>query len=277
MSVLTRNNVVTFGSGSRPMIFAHGFGCDQGVWRYITPAFEDTHRIILFDYVGCGGSQKCAYDMKRYATLDGYALDVLEICDALHLEDVIFVGHSVSSMIGMLAAKQRPELFRNMIMLGPSACYVNEPGYEGGFEREELEKLVATIGVGTEWARQLATAALGSPEYPELTNEITSLFCSMSPEVAQGFAKATLLTDNRQALQNHSIQTLVLQVAHDVIAPVSVGEYMSRSMRDCTLVKIDAVGHFPHLAAPKSTIAAMWQHLYQSQPETSMQAEVDYF
>jgi sigma-B regulation protein RsbQ len=266
MDILARNNVKVIGKGSQVMMFAHGFGCDQSIWRYVTPAFEDAFRIVLFDYVGCGASDRSFYSERRYATLEGYALDILEIAAAMDLEEIIFVGHSVSSMIGLLAAKECPELFRSMIMIGPSPCYVNEPGYEGGFERSDLEQMVATIGVGTEWAASMANAGMGSTEHPQLTEELISLFCSMEPRIAHQFAEATLFSDNRAYLCGHAIDTLVIQGEIDVIAPVSVGEYIRRSMQNATLVKLDAVGHFPHLNAPKQTISAMWDYLYQTWP-----------
>lgn len=264
MNILHRNNVNVFGSGRQPMVFAHGFGADQSIWRYITPEFESAYKIVLFDYVGCGLSDRNAYDAERYATLDGYAQDVVEVCEALELKDVIFVAHSVSGMIGILAAKLKPELFKSMIMLGPSACYINEPGYEGGFEREQLEDLVLAIGAGQEWAGGFATTALGGTKYPELTEELIRLFCSMEPGAAQQFAKATLFSDHRSRLQDHKVQTLVLQGSRDQIAPVSAGEYIRRSMQNSSLVELDTDGHFPQLNAPSKTITAMWNYLYQS-------------
>jgi sigma-B regulation protein RsbQ len=270
MDVLQRNNVKVIGKGSQVMMFAHGFGCDQSIWRYVTPAFEESFRIVLFDYVGCGGSDRSFYSERRYANLDGYTMDVLEIAAALHLEDIIFVGHSVSSMIGVLAARQCPELFRSMIMIGPSPCYVNEPGYQGGFDKADLEQMVSTIGVGTEWAASMANAGMGTTDHPRLTEELVSLFCSMDPAIAHRFAAATLFSDNRAYLQDHAINTLVIQGGVDVIAPVSVGEYIRRSMQNATLVKLDAVGHFPHLNAPRQTIDAMWEHLYQTWPQPTV-------
>ncbi len=261
MDVLRRNNVRCFGNGFRPMLFAHGFGCDQSMWRYITPAFEDAYRIILFDYVGCGKSDLASYDSLRYSSLEGYAQDILDICQALHLRDVTFVGHSVSSMTGIIAAKKRPELFNRMIMLGPSACYINEPGYEGGFNRQDLDKLLKIIGVGTEWADGLGKAVMANPKRPELAMELISLFCDLDPAVARQFAQVTFLSDSRSMLAEHGIPTLIMQCSDDVVAPISAGEYIKERIQEGALVQLQATGHFPQMSAPDETISTIWDYL----------------
>jgi sigma-B regulation protein RsbQ len=261
--IVSRNNVKVFGSGAQPMLFAHGFGCDQNMWRFVTPAFADDYRIVLFDYVGSGKSDLASYDAERYATLDGYASDVLEVCHALELRDVIFVGHSVSSMIGVLAANREPELFERLILIGPSPRYINEaPDYTGGFERSDIEGLLETMEknyIG--WANFLAPAIMKNPEHPELSSELAASFCSTDPVIARRFAEATFFADNRDDLADVKIPSLIMQCSHDMIAPSSVGEYMSRALPGSRLRVLRATGHCPHMSHPAETIAVMREYL----------------
>src|SRR3954447_25939620 len=222
--VLSRNNVKVSGSGTQPMIFAHGFGCDQTMWRFVTPAFEADYRVILFDYVGSGKADVSAYDPDRYATLDGYAQDVLDICAALDLHDVIFVGHSVSSMIGVLAANRAPERFSRLVMVGPSPRYINDTGYVGGFERADIEGLLDLMDknyIG--WANFLAPVVMKNGERPELTKELHDSFCSTDPKITRRFAETTFFSDNRADLPRLRVPALILQCSEDAIAPVEVG------------------------------------------------------
>jgi sigma-B regulation protein RsbQ len=262
-TVLSRNNVKVFGSGTQPMLFAHGFGCDQNMWRFVTPAFADDYRVVLFDYVGSGKSDLASYDLERYSTLDGYASDVLDVCHALDLHDVIFVGHSVSSMIGVLAAKREPELFERLILIGPSPRYINElPDYVGGFERADIEGLLETMEknyIG--WANFLAPAIMKNPEHPELSSELAASFCSTDPVIARRFAEATFFADNRSDLASVTVPSLIMQCSDDMIAPSSVGEYMSRALRGSTLRVLRATGHCPHMSHPEETIAVMQEYL----------------
>ena len=260
--VLTRNNVKILGKGTQPMLFAHGFGCDQHMWRYITPAFENDYRIILFDYVGAGGSDLAAYHPDRYGNLHGYALDVVEICAALQLKDTIFVGHSVSSMIGLLAAIEAPEHFAKLVMVGPSPCYINDTGYKGGFERSDIEGLLDTMDknyIG--WANFLAPQIMGHAERPELGEELKESFCSTDPVIARQFAEATFFSDNRSDLPKTDLPTLILQCSEDIIAPVEVGEYLSRNLKNSTLRVMKATGHCPHMSEPEETITLIRQYL----------------
>ncbi len=263
IDVLSRNNVKVFGSGSQPMLFAHGFGCDQNMWRLITPAFEDEYRIILFDYVGSGKSDLSAYDAARYRRLDGYAQDVLDICHALDLEEVILVGHSVSSMVAVLAANREPERFERLILIGPSPRYVNDPpGYVGGFERGDIEGLLDMMDrnyVG--WANFLAPAIMKNPERPELSEELTESFCSTDPVIARRFAEATFFADNRDDLPRVRVPSLILQCAEDMIAPSQVGEYVHRALPGSTLRMMRATGHCPHMSHPEETIQAIREYL----------------
>ena len=262
-SVQTRNNVKILGRGTRPMLFAHGFGCDQNMWRFITPAFEDDYRIVLFDYVGAGKSDLSAYDADRYATLEGYAADVLDVCDELDLQDIVFVGHSVSSMVGVLAANRAPARFSRLILIGPSPRYINDaPDYVGGFERTDIEGLLETMDknyIG--WANYLAPAIMKNADRPELGEELAESFCSMDPVIARRFAEATFFADNRADLAQVRVPSLILQCSEDIIAPLDVGQYLARELPNSTLKVMKACGHCPHMSEPEETIALMKDYL----------------
>lgn len=261
-SVTTRNNVQILGRGTQPMLFAHGFGCDQNMWRFITPAFEADYKIILFDYVGAGKSDTAAYNPERYASLQGYATDVLEICGELQLKNVIFVGHSVSGMIGLLAALENPSYFEKLIMIGPSPSYINDGAYKGGFERKDIEELLETMEknyIG--WANFLAPNIMGNKERSELGEELTESFCSTDPVIARQFAQATFFSDNRNDLKKNRIPALLLQCSDDIIAPEGVGEYVFKNLPNSTLRLMKATGHCPHMSAPEETIALMKEYL----------------
>lgn len=256
--ILKRNNVKVIGSGSETMMFAHGFGCDQHVWAGMIDAFKDQYQLILFDYVGAGCSDLTAYDPVRYGTLQGYAQDVIEICEALGLSKVIFVGHSVSSMIGVLAANQLPDLFSKLVFLGPSPCYINEDGYVGGFNRKDLEDLLAVMDNNyLGWARALAPQIMGNSERPALGESLTNSFCATDPEIAKQFARVTFLSDYRDDLPKLSVPSLTLQCSADIVAPVEVGMYVNRVTPGNQLVILQATGHCSHLSAPDETISAI--------------------
>ena len=238
------------------MMFAHGFGCDQNMWRLILSAFTPDYRVILFDYVGAGKSDLNAYTPERYSSLEGYAQDVLDICEALDLTQVIFVGHSVSSMIGLLAAIQAPERFSHLILVSPSPSYLNDlPHYRGGFERAEIEGLLSMMDKNyMGWANMLAPLIMHNAERPELTQELEQSFCSTDPVIARRFAEVTFFSDNRTDLPNVLVPSLILQSAVDAIAPVEVGQYMHRHMPASTLQLMQATGHCPHMSHPQETI-----------------------
>jgi sigma-B regulation protein RsbQ len=264
MNVLTRNNVRISGRGTQPMLFAHGFGCDQNMWRFVAPAFEEDYKVILFDYVGSGRSDVGTYDAKRYGSLAGYTQDVLDIVHELDLTDVIFVGHSVSSMVGVLAANAEPERFAKLVMIGPSPRYINDgdSSYVGGFERADIEGLLDTMDhnfVG--WADFMAPVIMKNPERPELTSELASSFCSTDPKIARNFAEATFFADNRDDLAKVRVPSLVLQVSDDAIAPVSVGEFVRDAIPGSAFRLLDATGHCPHMSHPAETIEAMKEYL----------------
>jgi sigma-B regulation protein RsbQ len=240
------------------MVFAHGFGCDQNMWRFVWPAFASDHRIVLFDHVGHGESDAGAFDERRYATLDGYANDVLEICDELGLEDVIFVGHSVSAMIGVLAAAREPDRFARLILVGPSPRYIDDEDYVGGFTRADIDELLASLESNyLGWSSAMAPAIMGNPDRPELGEELTNSFCRTDPAIAAHFARVTFLGDNRSDLGRIRTPSLVLQCSEDAIAPRSVGEYVHDHLTDSRFVLLRATGHCPNLSAPDETVAAI--------------------
>ena len=262
VDVIARNNVKISGNGQQPMLFAHGFGCDQNMWRFVKGAFEPNYKVIMFDYVGSGKSDLSAYDEKKYSTLNGYAQDVLDIVRALDLRDVVFVGHSVSSMIGVLAANQEPDRFERLIMIGPSPRYINDEQYFGGFERKDIDGLFEMMDrnfIG--WANFLAPAIIKNPDRPELGEELTQSFCSTDPVIARRFAEATFLADNRADLARVTVPSLVLQCADDMVAPDAVGEYVSGQLANSTLRRMKATGHCPHMSHPDETVALIKEYL----------------
>ena len=259
MTVAERNNVQELGDPSgRPMLFAHGFGCDQNMWRFVAPAFADDHRVVLFDHVGSGGSDLSAWDARKYGHLAGYATDVLEICDELGLADVVFVGHSVSSMIGVLAAARRPELFGALVLVGPSPRYINDDGYVGGFDEPDIDELLDALDSNyLGWSAQMAPVIMGNAERPDLGSELTASFCRTDPEIARHFARVTFTSDNRADLEAVRTPTLVLQCSNDVIAPDEVGRYVHERIAGSSFTRLAATGHCPNLSAPEETVAAI--------------------
>jgi sigma-B regulation protein RsbQ len=266
-AVLKRNNFKVLGQGQQPMMFAHGYGCDQNMWRFITPAFEDRYKIILFDHVGHGHSDADAFDLRRYGSLDGYADDVLAICQELDLKDVIFVGHSVSAMIGVLAAIREPERFDRLVLIGPSPCYINDGDYVGGFKREDIEGLLDFLDSNhLGWSSTMAPIIMGNPNRPELGEELTNSFCRTNPEIAKHFARVTFLSDNRADLPSLTTRVLIRQCSQDAIAPEAVGRYMHQNLPSSEFVQLSATGHCPNLSAPEETIAAMEAFLRHPAP-----------
>jgi sigma-B regulation protein RsbQ len=257
--VLTRNNVVVGGRpDARPMMFAHGFGCDQNMWRFVVPAFEDRFRTVLFDYVGAGASDLRAYDPDRYATLDGYARDVVDICEALDLRDAVFVGHSVSSMIGVLASLAAPGRIGALVLIGPSPRYIDDAGYVGGFSAADIDELLASLDSNyLGWSSAMAPVIIANPDRPELGAELTASFCRADPDIQKRFARATFLSDNRRDLARVRVPTLVLQCSEDVIAPDAVGAFVADGIPVSRFVRLRATGHCPNLSAPDETIGAI--------------------
>jgi sigma-B regulation protein RsbQ len=258
MDPLSRHNVKVSGKGDRFIMFAHGFGCDQNMWRFVAPAFEETHRVILFDHVGCGQADSSIYDPERHSTLQGYAQDVVEIARALGVADGIFVGHSVSAMIGILAARQAPELFGKLVLIGPSPCYINDGDYRGGFERSDIDELMTFMDSNfLGWSAALTPQIMGNSDRPELAEELNNSFCRTDPDIAKSFARVTFLSDNRRDLAGVNLPVLILQCSEDLIAPDSVGAYVHAQLPGSELVKLQATGHCPNLSAPEETVEAI--------------------
>ena len=256
--LLTRNNVNVSGKGSRAMMFSHGFGCDQSMWAEVAGAFEEDFRIILFDHVGAGRSDLSAYDLQKYSTLDGYADDVVQIGRALDLKNAVFVGHSVSAMIGALASIKAPGMFSDLIMVGPSPRYLDDEGYVGGFSSGQVEELLEFLADNhLGWSAAMAPAIMGNRDRPKLGERLANSFCATDPEIAREFARVTFLSDNREDLAKVVARTLVLQCSDDIIAPISVGEYVHATIPGSHYRLLNATGHCPNLSAPEEVTAAI--------------------
>ncbi len=241
----------------QPMLFAHGFGCNQEMWRLVAPHFEDRFRVVLFDYVGSGNAKR-RFRKHKYQTLDGYADDLVEICTELDLREIVFVGHSVSAMIGLLAAQEIADRFAKTILISPSPCYLNIDDYEGGFTKAEIDQLLESLESNPfGWSSQLAAMIMNNPDRPELAQELDDSFCKMDPEVASVFASATFLADHRSILKGHPIETLIVQNKKDRIASEAVGRFTSQQIVGSKIVYLDNIGHCPHLSASRQTIEAM--------------------
>jgi sigma-B regulation protein RsbQ len=254
-----RNNVVLCGRADGPVVMlVHGFGCDQNLWRRIVPGLEQDFRVVLFDHVGAGHSDLSAWDPQRYATLDGYADDVLRICDELDLRQVVLVGHSVSAMIGVLAVAREPERFAGLVLLCPSPRYIDDAGYRGGFSQADIDELLDSLDSNyLGWSAAMAPVIMGNPERPELGEELANSFCRTDPLIARAFARTTFLSDNRSDLARVTVPTLVLQCSSDAIAPPEVGEFVRAQIPGSRLVMLAATGHCPQLSAPDATLAAI--------------------
>lgn len=258
MSSATRNNVKISGAGTTTMMFAHGFGCDQNMWRFVAPAFEDRYTTVLFDHVGAGRSDLSAYDPAKYADLSGYADDVVEIARDLRLRGAIFVGHSVSAMIGAIAAIRAPEIFEALVMVSPSPRYIDDDGYVGGFSADQIDELLDLLEENPlGWSAAMAPVIMANPDRPELGEELNNSFCRTDPEIAKAFARVTFTSDNRADLPRVSTRTLVLQCSEDVIAPAQVGAYVHDHLPNSELIILNATGHCPNLSAPDEVIDAI--------------------
>ncbi|MBW3468422.1 alpha/beta fold hydrolase [Arthrospiribacter ruber] len=256
MTTKTKNNVKITGKPEHPTImFAHGYGCDQSMWRFVVPSFTDGFQVITFDHVGSGNSDQSAYDFEKYDSLDGYAGDVIEILEENGLDQVIFIGHSVSAMIGALVAIKRPELIKKLVMIGPSPCYINKEDYYGGFEEKDIEEMISTLEDNyLGWSSYITPVIIGRPDKPEFSEELNNSFCSIRPDIAKHFAKVTFTSDNRNDLSKIKVPTLIIQTEPDVIAPEKVGEYVYHQISGSVFTKIQTAGHCPHLTAPELTI-----------------------
>ncbi|MFF5426317.1 MULTISPECIES: alpha/beta fold hydrolase [unclassified Streptomyces] len=263
MDIARRNNVTVTGNPrGRTVVLAHGFGCDQNMWRLTVPALARDHRVVLFDYVGCGRSEPSAFTEDRYASLDGYARDVVEVCEELDLRDAVLVGHSVSAMVGVLAADAAPERIGALVMVAPSPRYIDDEGYRGGFSAEDIDELLASLEANyLGWSATMAPVIMGNPERPELGAELTNSFCATDPDIARVFARTTFLSDSRDDLRTVRVPTLVLECTEDVIAPREVGAFVHRAIPGSTLITLRATGHCPQLSAPEATNEAVLDFL----------------
>jgi sigma-B regulation protein RsbQ len=258
MDLQRRNNVQVRGDGPVTVVFSHGFGCDQSMWRFLTPAFESRYRVLTYDLVGSGGSDASAYHRDRYGSLQGYADDLLEIVEHYCDGPVILIGHSVSSIIGLLATVKAPARFAAQVMVGPSPCYINDEGYTGGFSREDIDDLLLSMDSNyLGWSSSMAPAIMGVPEQPQLGAELTNAFCRNDPDIARHFAKVTFLSDHRADVARSTVPALILQCSDDIIAPMTVGSYMKEHLPNSELVVIDNVGHCPHMSAPTASSQAI--------------------
>jgi sigma-B regulation protein RsbQ len=261
-NVIKRNNVQIKGKGHQTMIFAHGFGCDHNMWRHVAPAFENDYRVVLFDNVGAGGSDLASFDRKKYGTLHGYARDVNEILRAVGAENAVFVGHSVSAMVGILACIEEPALFDRLVLVGPSPSYLNDGEYVGGFNREDIEQMLDFLDTNyLGWSGAMAPAIMGNADRPDLAGELENSFCRTDPDIAGHFARTTFLSDHRADLPKLRKPSLILQCSDDVIAPDAVGRYMHAQLQDSTFVQMRATGHCPNLSAPEETIREIRAYL----------------
>nr|WP_255724094.1 alpha/beta hydrolase [Terrimonas ginsenosidimutans] len=262
-SVLKRNNVRVIGKGTRPLFFTHGFGCDQNMWRYIYPSFEQDYKIVLIDHVGAGDSDLTAYSFDKYNTLDGYVEDILEVIDELQLSEVTFVGHSVSALMGILAAIRRPEVFCQLVLVSPSPSYINDGNYTGGFTRHQIDELLEALDDNhLGWSMTMAPVIMGNPDREDLREELANSFCRTDPAIARQFARTTFLSDKRDVIGETPVPSLILQCSNDIIAPVEVGMYMHEQIPASKLVILKATGHCPNLSAPAETISAIQAYLH---------------
>lgn len=258
MTTVTRNHVQIAGEGPRTMVFAHGFGCDQNMWRFVAPAFEHDFKTVLFDHVGAGQSDLAAYDAEKYSSLSGYADDLVEICRELGLTGAVFVGHSVSAMIGILASLKAPHLFESLVLVGPSPRYIDDGAYVGGFSASQIDELLESLDDNhLGWSAAMAPAIMGNADRPELADELANSFCRTDPEIAKAFARVTFTSDNRADLSRVTARTLILQCRDDIIASEAVGQYVLEHVPGSQMVVLDASGHCPNLSAPEAVVSAI--------------------
>ncbi|MUP46062.1 alpha/beta hydrolase [Gramella sp. BOM4] len=261
-SLIKRNNINIIGEGKQPIVFAHGYGCDQNMWRFVYPAFLSDYKVVLFDHVGAGNSDGSYYNSGKYNDLQAFADDILEICHGLELKDVILVGHSVSAMIALLGVVKDPSIFSKVVMIGPSPCYINKNGYKGGFSEEDIHELLYTLDDNfLGWSAKMAPVIMGNPDRPELGEELTNSFCRTNPEIAKEFAHLTFLSDNRSDLPKLKLPTLIIQTKSDAIAPLEVAEFVHKEIPESQLSIIEATGHCPNLSAPEQTVAEIMKFL----------------
>lgn len=264
VNIQVRNNISIIGQGKQTILMAHGFGCDQKMWQYLSPHFVDDYRLVLFDYVGSGNSDITAYTTEKYRHLEGYAQDVLDIIHELQLENILFIGHSISSMIGMIAAIKEPQHFSEIIMIGPSPCYINDGNYNGGFEKSDIGDLLETMEMNfSGWASYMAPVAMDATTEPHLTKALESNFVSSNPRVAREFAEVTFFSDYREEVENLHIPTLIIQCSNDSIVPIEVGYFLHNKIKNSEMVIMNVRGHYPHVSKPLETAEIIKHYLSQ--------------
>jgi len=262
-AVLRRNNVRVLGNSSgRPVLFLHGFGCSQEMWRKVTPRFADEHQVIVLDQVGAGDSDLTAWQPGRYESLHGYADDLLEVIESLDLHDLVIVGHSVGSMIAVLAATRDSARLGALILVGPSPRYVDIDDYVGGFDQAGMDSLLDNLdGDQVGWASAMAPVIMGNADRPELSAELVRSFCRYDPVIARHFARVMFLADNRHDLSRVALPTLVVQCTDDAISAVVVGEYVHAAIRGSEFALMSATGHCPNLSEPDELADTIQQFL----------------
>ncbi len=261
-NIINKHNIKIYGTGSQTLFFAHGYGCDQNMWRFVAPHFYDNYKVVLFDHIGSGKSDAEAYNFETYSSLHAYANDVEQICKDLNFENIVFIGHSVSAMIGILAAINSPNLFQRLILVAPSPSYINYPNYTGGFDKEDISELIKTLESNyMGWSKAIAPIIVGDSEKQEIEEELSNSFCAMNPDIAKHFAKVTFLSDHREDLKNCNTASLIIQCKPDALAPIQVGIYMHQELKNSTLKVINSPGHCPHLTTPQLVIQAIEDYL----------------
>lgn len=261
-ALIRKNNINISGNGDQVLLFVHGYGCNQKMWRFLTPEFEKDYKLILIDLVGYGESDIEFYDKEKYSSLKGYASDIIELCEELKIDEITLIGHSVSSMIGLHVSLMAPNLVRNLIMIGPSPRYIDQDDYKGGFSKTDIEELIDTVNSNyLGWSSAITPVIMGQPERSELTEELKNSFCQVDPEIAKQFAQVTFMGDEREYLSKCLTSTLIIQCKSDIIAPIEVGMYVHNKLKNSKLTVLDTSGHCPHMSAPKETSAAIKEYL----------------
>lgn len=262
MDSIKKNNVNILGKGKHVLLFVHGYGCNQNMWRFMTPDFEDDYKVILMDLVGYGESDIKSFDKEKYSSLKGYATDIIDVCQELDLKQITLIGHSVSSMIGLHVSLMAPELIDHLIMIGPSPCYINQDNYIGGFSKADIDELIDTLNSNyLGWSSAITPVIMGNPDQPELTDELNNSFCQTDPEIAKQFAKVTFMGDERKYLEECSAKTLIIQSKKDIIAPIEVGKFVHSKIKNSELKILNINGHCPHMSSPKATTKAIKEYL----------------
>jgi sigma-B regulation protein RsbQ len=262
VAVVQRYNVRSLGTGPATLLFCNGYGCNQHVWSHLVPALLPGHRLVFFDQVGTGGADPAAYDPHKYATLHGYAQDVVAICEALALQEVTIIGHSEGALVALLATIAAPHYFTQAVLLAVSPSHLNQPGYYGGFDEADVRELLAAASANYwHWATKLAFLLMGEGQAAALGHELATQFCQADQAIAQQAAYVTFLSDHRADLPRVSVPTHLLQCADDVAVPAEVNTYLLAHLPQATLTLLPTTGHCPHLSAPQYVLAALQQVL----------------